>query len=198
VQEPAIKGTGMASLVADFAAARAAGRLDDTLIEARLEARDLEILDEKVLATEWYPIDSYARMLELLCEVMGDGRMQFHVQRGRIAGERILAGGIYHQLENAQKLKQRDGEADAAGSMARLMLTVGNALYNFMEWHYERHEDSRHFSITLTGAEKFPDSARFTIQGVIEYACEHLIDGRPAVTSERPEPGIIVYEVSTV
>ena len=41
VQEPAIKGTGMASLVADFAAARAAGRLDDTLIEARLEARDL-------------------------------------------------------------------------------------------------------------------------------------------------------------
>ena len=37
-------------------------------LEVALDAEDLRLLDEKVQPTAWYPIASYHRLLQVLCD----------------------------------------------------------------------------------------------------------------------------------
>jgi hypothetical protein len=125
---PSIKGTAFLSAHADvnaLVARRAIGRDE---LELALKAEDLRLLDEKVMPTAWYPIASYARLLELLCDKEGHGNVEgYLVMRGEKAGERIAATGIYQQL---------DASAEALGMRAgRIVVTVAGLIYNFTSWH---------------------------------------------------------------
>jgi hypothetical protein len=173
------------------------GQLTRERLEVALRAEDLALLAAKVLPGEWYPITSYGRVLDVLCAELGHGATEYHVMRGRRAAERLTSSGIYHQLEKAQRLKE-DTESDWQEKAARVMLTMTGALYNFMTWRYERDANgSGDFTITLTGADAFPEAGRHTIQGVIEYTTREITGGRVSVTTSRPEPGRIVYRVTT-
>ena len=192
-KNPSIKGTGFGSAVADVEAALENGKLTAARLEERLQPEDLKLLEGKVLPGDWYPIESYGRLLDVLCDAVGGGSPAYHVSRGRLAAERLTSSGIYRQLDKAQSLKDNPnaGWRDDAG---RVMLTMSGALFNFMEWKFELDPDrDGEFTVTLTGAEAFPEAGRHTIQGVIEYATEAITGGTARAESARPEPGRIVF-----
>jgi hypothetical protein len=187
---PSIKGTAYLSAHADVNSllARRALRRDE--LELALEAEDLRLLDEKVAPTAWYPIASYARLLALLCDKEAHGNVErYLVGRGEKAGERIAATGIYQQL---------DASAEALGLRAgRLVVTVAGLIYNFTSWCFEREGATLgHFSIRVDEATEFPEVARLTTQGFIQYAATRVV-GRPLIArSERPLPSRILFHVT--
>lgn len=92
---PSIKGTGFGSAVADVEAALESGQLTAARLEERLQPEDLKLLEGKVLPGDWYSIESYGRILDLLCDAVGGGLPTYHVMRGRRAAERLMSSGIY-------------------------------------------------------------------------------------------------------
>ena len=187
---PSIKGTAYLSAHADVNALLARRALKRSELEVALPAEDLRLLDEKVQPTAWYPIASYRRLLQLLCEKEGKGDVQAYlIGRGEKAGERIAATGIFLQLDTTtEALGVRTG---------RIVITVAGLIYNFTSWHFEREGATvGNFSIRVDEATDFPEVARFTTQGFVQYASTRIV-GRPLhATSERPLPSRILFHVS--
>lgn len=185
VAVPSIKGTAFQSVHDDVHRLLAEGRLSRSALEVRLEAADLAILDEKVIPSSWYPIASYARMVELLVDLEAGGRREeYLIERGERAGARLAALGIYQQLELS---------LDRVGAtVGKLGASLSGAIYNFTRWRYEA-ADLGSFTIMVEEAEAFPEVSRFTTQGFIAYTAER-ISGRPTqVTSERPAPQRVLF-----
>jgi hypothetical protein len=191
VERPSIKGTAFVSAVTDLQELLDSGRLRREQLELRLRREDLEILDSKILPGDWYPIDSYGRIIDLMGEVDGGGA-DYHLQRGRRAAERLLKSGIYRQLDRA--VEQR-AEKDRA-SLIGIMLTVGRTLYNFGSWEILRDQSSDRvlrFELRQMGA--LPENARITIQGFVEWAADHILDRRTRVDSRRAQGERILFDI---
>jgi hypothetical protein len=187
---PSIKGTAYLSAHADVNALVARGALGRDELELALEAEDLRLLEEKVTPTAWYPMASYGRLLDLLCKKEARGDVEgYLVGRGEKAGERIAATGIYQQLDaSVESLGMRTG---------RIVVTVAGMIYNFTSWHFEREGATLgNFSIRVEDALDFPDAARLTTQGFIQYVSTRIV-GRPMLaSSERPLPSRILFHVT--
>lgn len=187
---PSIKGTAFLSAHADVNALLARGAVTRQELEAALEAEDLRLLDRKVQPADWYPIESYRRLLRVLCDKESGGDEQAYlIARGERAGERIAATGIYQQLDtNAELLGTRTG---------RIVITIAGLIYNFTSWHFERAGSSiGHFSIRVEQAEAFPEAARFTTQGFIQYVSARIVGNPMRATSERPLPSRIFFHIT--
>lgn len=194
---PSIKGTAFESAHADLKRLIAEGRVSREALEARLEAEDLELLDTKLLPGSWYPIGSYSRILDVLLEHEGAGRTEYLVERGARAAERLLASGIYRQLERAEHMKDQDPE-DWNARVGNLMVTLSGAIYSFGRWSYTPPlRDGGSFAVEVTEAADFPDNARHTVKGFIAYATNQLTaPQRFVVVSERPTRDHIVFRGS--
>lgn len=191
MDRPSIKGTAFVSATSDLHELLEAGRLTREQLETRLRPEDVEILDSKILPGDWYPIDSYGRILDLLGEVSGGGA-QYHVERGRKAAERLLRSGIYRQLDKAI---ERRSEKDKA-SLISIMLTVGRTLYNFGAWELVRDGSSDNLlRFELQQMAALPENARITIQGFVEWATENIAGGRTRVESRRISADRIVFDI---
>jgi hypothetical protein len=68
---PCIKGALFEPVVADILGLVEAGRLTQTALEAQLQSIDLAFLESKLSTALWYPIETYARLLELLWTYLG-------------------------------------------------------------------------------------------------------------------------------
>jgi hypothetical protein len=191
VERPAIKGTAFLSAVSDLQTLIEAGAVRREQVEARLESEDLAILDAKILPGDWYPIDCYGRILELLGEIEGGGPA-YHVQRGRRAAERLLQSGIYRQLDRAMEKREEKDKS----SLIAIMLTVGRSLYNFGAWELlpDRSEGDR-LCFELRQVEALPENARLTIQGFVEWAAQHIASPRSRVESRRVAPDRIQFDI---
>lgn len=191
MQRPAIKGTAFVSAVADLEELLQSGRLARAQMEARLRPEDLEILAGKVLPGDWYPIDSYGRILDLLGEIDGGGA-RYHVRRGRRAAERLLRSGIYRQLDRAiEKRTEKDGAA-----LVGIMLTVGRTLYNFGSWEVIRDQSTSHkLRFEIRDVAALPENARLAIQGFVEWAVEHIVGGNTRVDSRRARLDVVVVDI---
>jgi len=68
-------------------------------------------------------------------------------------------------------------------------------MYNFTEWRFDVEAEAplAIFRITVSDAAEFPDCARFTAQGFIEYISRSATRRTIRVTSERLSDGSIVY-----
>jgi hypothetical protein len=187
---PSIKGTAFLSAHADVNALLARGALTRQELEVALEAEDLRLLERKVQPADWYPMESYRRLLRVLCDKEAGGDEQAYlIARGQRAGQRIAATGIYQQLDtNPELLGTRTG---------RIVITVAGLIYNFTSWHFERAGASiGHFSIRVEQAEHFPEAARFTTQGFIEYVSGRIMGKPMRAASERPLPSRIFFHVT--
>jgi hypothetical protein len=186
---PSIKGTAFQSAHDDVHALLTRRAITRAALEVALEARDLRLLEEKVSPSAWYPMDSYDRLLRLLCEKEARGRSEeYLIARGVKAGERIAATGIYQQLDTTtEALGIRTG---------RVVVSIAGLIFNFTSWHFEREGATLgHFSIRVEDAANFPEIARFTTQGFIQNAATRIV-GRPMqATSERPLPSRILFHV---
>jgi hypothetical protein len=185
--QPSIKGVAFQSVVEDIQRLRKEGRIGEPEFETLLKPGDIAHLDEVVQPSLWYPVDVYGRCLDLLCTVEGEGRSSYLVMRGVKAAERMMAIGAYrHFLSAADRWGQRAGEA---------MSQLATAMYNFMEWVIQHDEAAGISVLEVKGAADLPDAARHTVQGFIEVLFSR-IGGTPVlVSSRRPKPDLVVYEI---
>ena len=96
---PSIKGTAYNSVHDDLQKMIANGRVKQSELEARMSPEELDMLDSKVLATRWYPIETYRKMLALVAEKDTKGRAEdYLIERGWRAADRLKEAGIYRQL----------------------------------------------------------------------------------------------------
>ncbi|HXX48593.1 MAG TPA: hypothetical protein VEN47_10210 [Myxococcota bacterium] len=185
-QPPSIKATGFQSAADDLIRLVDAGRISRGEVEARLRAEDLRYLDKQLAATTWVPIDCYRRLVEILVEVEANGPAELYLHgRGVRAAQRLHKAGLYRQFE---------ASAETWGNrVGKIATTMAAVLYNFTRWSFEAGSGRGMFQIVVDEAREFPEVARFTTQGFIEYASRTVSGGNEIVRSERPNPDKIVY-----
>ena len=178
-----VKGTAIASVVEDVNRLLAEGRLSRDDLEVRLERDDLVLLDEKVFPSNWYSLGSYGRLTQVLFEAEGKGSVDYLVERGRRAAERLRQGGLYA----AQLKVDRDRWGERVGNM---MVPLGPAIYRDTFWRIELTDgaDGVSFAIEVDVQADFPDLGRLQTQGFIEHAATYASGGPVQVTSERVSP----------
>ena len=183
-----VKGTAIESVVADVNRVVESGGISRADLELRLEAEDLELLDQKLLPSAWYSLGSYGRLMQILFETEGRRRIEYLVERGRRAAERIRNAGLYAQLS-----ADRDRWGDRLGAM---MVTIGPAMYRDTEWSFRLLAASGglRFEIEISVPESFPDVCRHATQGFIEFTAIHASGQNVRVSSERVGPTRIVIQ----
>jgi hypothetical protein len=188
VAVPSIKGTAILGVVEDLHRLVATGRIRRDRLEARLDAEDLRILDDKLLPGMWYPLGSYQRLTEILIEVDGAGRPDYVVRRGARAAERLFAAGLYLQLERgeeigAAKRERGEGWTEREGN---LVASLAGAIFNVSRWRFRVDaDDPTVHRIEAVEAEELPEVSRLAAQGFIEYTATRLSGAPVRVTSER-------------
>ncbi|MEN8183156.1 MAG: hypothetical protein ABFS46_11540 [Myxococcota bacterium] len=195
---PGIKGSAFEAVVTDLVAAIEAGRISREAVEARLEPEDLAVLDSKIVASSWYPIEIYQRLSEILVEVEGGGKPEYVLARGARAAERLFTAGLYQQLrfgEERGRAIQDGGELWSQRDGA-IMATLAGAIFNFSKWRFEVVDAAKGtHRIEVTGAAPMPEVARLAAQGFIEYTSSRLSGTPLRVESHRPEPDRIVFSI---
>ena len=198
---PSIKGTAFQSVALDLGRLIQSGRIALEAVEARLEADDLALLDDKVLPGSWYPLASYRRMSELLCEVEGNNEPSYLMARGQRAAERLFDAGLYQQMQRGEAIgaeKRVRGEAWSEFD-GNLMTSLAGAIFNVSRWRYRRHpEDPNVNRIEVTSATDLPEVSRWAAQGFIEYMASRMTGSTVLVSSERPAPDRIVFTLRFV
>ncbi|HVP30358.1 MAG TPA: hypothetical protein VMW35_14480 [Myxococcota bacterium] len=138
---PGIKGTVFSAIVEHVRALRDAGKIDPSLLEHRLGAKGVEVLEQKILPMNWYPIEVYGRLRDLLCEIEGGGKDEYTVAAAAESARRLKAGGLYQQLNYLERWQAHATTGDAAAdaearrnlfrSQLVLVSTIYAGLFNF-------------------------------------------------------------------
>ena len=186
-----VKGTALESVVADVNRLVETGVISRADLDVRLDAEDLELLDQKLLPSAWYSLGSYGRLTQLLFETEGRRRIEYLVERGRRAAERIRNAGLY-----AQFTADRVRWGDRIGAM---LVTLGPAMYRDTEWSYRllAGGGGMRFEIEVSVPADFPDVCRHATQGFVEYTAVHAAGENVRVSSERVSPTRIVIRAGT-
>src|SRR5262245_30606378 len=194
---PSIKGSAFAAVVEDLRGLVDAGRVSRAVLEARLPAADLAILDARVSPALWYPLASYARLCAVLLELEGGARPEAYVaQRGARAAERLFAAGLYLQLERGEALGAEKRERGEGWSVVEgnLVTSLAGAIFNVSRWRFEVDpRDARLHRIHVSEAADLPEVSRLAAQGFIEYTASRLAGVPLRVESERVAPDQIVF-----
>jgi hypothetical protein len=194
---PSIKGVLIAKLVDDVRALLARREVDREQLEARLSAGTLELLEAKVEIGQWYPIDQYTELTELLSSEEAGNRVEYLHRRGEEALKRLMEAGLYQQIEY---LRREDGafrtrpSRDELLRSCRLVGSIMGALLNFAEqtwdWDPENPDLMLH---QVHQATHYPDVLRHVQEGVVTYLVRLARPDAPAVTSVRVAPDHIVF-----
>ena len=195
--EPSIKGIALQSVIDDVLRLREEGRIPESMLEARLEKKELAWLEEKVQPALWYAIDGYARLTQLLLEVEGRGDPDYIVRRGEAAGARLFDSGIYVQLQHGEKRGEeaRSGGRSFTEHDGRLMTTLSGSMFNFTRWSY-RVEGSEAI-IEVADAAAFPEVSRLAAQGLIQCITARVRNRKVEVRSERPSPDRVIFRFAS-
>src|SRR5262245_8133345 len=182
---PSIKGTAYSSVHDDLERMIQEGRMSRDLLEAELSKEELELFDLKLLATSWYPIDTYRKLLAALARSDAKGRPdEYLFERGWRAAERLKEAGIYRQLGADETSTKSWGARVAA-----LVGGISGLLYNFTRWSVEETTNPHAFQIVVDDAKDFADECRWTAQGFVAYAATMMASGAAVkMTSTRPTP----------
>ncbi len=185
--QPSIKGIALQYAVAAVRRLLETGRLTRDELEIRLDPQDLEILDQKVLPTLWYPMESFARLLEVATTGEAQtGGVEAVISVGVDAANSLFASELYGDfLRSAESRGPRAGEA---------LVRMAPLLCSFGTWTFRRAPGGG-FAIDVREAGAFPEILRHVAQGLIQYLSDRLAGApdRIRVTSERPAPDHIRY-----
>jgi hypothetical protein len=185
-QPPSIKATGFQSAADDLIRLADAGRISRAEIEARLRKEDLRFLDKQLAATTWVPIDTYARVVDILVELEANGAPEVYLHnRGVRAAQRLHKANIYRQFEASTETW--------GNRVGKIVTTMSTVLYNFTRWTFEIGQGRGVWRILVDDAYEFPEVARFTTQGFVEYASRTVSGGNEVVSSERVSRDRLIY-----
>jgi hypothetical protein len=157
-----------------------AGQISKEEVDVKLDAGDLQFLDEKILVGRWYPVDTFDRLVQLTGGRAAAEDPNYLVRRGRKAANQVLDNQIYGHFN--ETIEERGDQGGAS------VLTLAQLMMNFSRWELlpYRNGDASHFVIKVTEAGPMPDVLRYTAQGFIERVAELMVGGPMQVTSERP------------
>jgi hypothetical protein len=198
---PSIKGTAIQAVVADVVRLIQAGRIQADVLEARLEADDLRLLDDKILPGLWYPLPCYRRLTELLWEIEGKRDPAYLLARGARAAERLFDLGLYQQMQRGEEIgaEKRERGENWGEFDGNLMTSLAGAIFNVSRWRYRIHPEVADVArIEVTDAAELPEVSRLAAQGFIEYTAARMTGVDVRVTSERPTPDRIVFSLRTL
>lgn len=188
-----IKGAAFESAVADILRLVDERRLTRGELEARLTIEDLGVLDVKVQPAQWYPLDTYGRLTEMLLRTEGGGRIEYLLERGRNAARRLEASGVYSQISATEKTW--------GARVGDIMASLGPAMFRNTEWVCRINmngEEMRGFEVALSVSEDFPDICRHAIQGFIGHLAGLAVDMKFRIGSRRASPSEILITGRTV
>jgi hypothetical protein len=186
---PSIKGSAFRSVREDVKRLVDQGRIDPEEIATSLSDKDRRLLDSVITPVSWVPIESYARMLELLAlEEGGDDTVRYLRDRGARAAEILLSGTYRSFAAEPGTWGRRVGEA---------MIGIGELLYNFTEWTFHPETDDA-FEFHVSDAVHFPDPALYTAEGFLKWIAERAADRPMRVTSSRPSRDRVVIRFEPV
>jgi hypothetical protein len=168
---PSIKGRFFESAAADVRRLFDDGGLASDRVARWLGPGDQAVLGGPIAAEAWYDIRLYARLLALLRDVEGGGCDDYLRERGSKNCERVLAAGLYSQLEYLSHT-QAGQETDPArrlralGRDLKLLSTISASIFNFTRWNPVVDPEHRdRYRIEVSDARAFPDVAGFTSEG---------------------------------
>src|SRR5262245_59584640 len=159
---PSIKGSVFCGVVEDTRKLVASGRVSQREVARFLTAEDIALLEQPMAVSSWYDIRSYSRMSELLRDVDGGGSNEYLRQLDRQAARRLLAAGLYAQLEylSRTEVMRTEGSARAAafGRDLRILNTMSASILNFSRWtHKPDPQQPGRYWIEITEARDFPE-----------------------------------------
>lgn len=190
---PAIKGSGIESLVTDLARYLEEEDANPEEIEARLDGDDVALLREKVTASRWYPMEQYVRLSRALYDLAGGGASveAFQYERGVAAAERLMRAGIYSQLDDSNHEKTTE---EARLHDLRLRVTMIGAMLNYGTAHVEFDPDETGLiRIEVREARDIPDLLAYTIAGFIGRCGEQIRGAGQQWRVERIEPDVLRF-----
>jgi len=203
--EPSVKGSLFQGAIDDLARLRRVGRVSDEQIEARLAAEDLAFLETNVSAASWYPMDAYARMIQLLGDVEGTGKDSYFVERGRANARRLMKAGLYQQLAFLSRWgdSARGGDEEPAliadyASKLRMVVSLASSIYNVGKWVVE--PDPEHpgrVRIAVREASPYSEPMRLAIEGFYNECARVGREGPVELyISERPSRDVILLRMT--
>jgi hypothetical protein len=181
---PSIKGVTMLRAVNRLQALLENGKLQQSELEVHLDDDDLQLLDQRIAPTLWYPIDCYERVMLLVRSSEGGVGDGYWVRFGaETAAEAFESKSVQIILTGARAFGPRAGVA---------LIKLSGLFYNFAEWQWEG-EITGQFSITARGASAMPELARHGSLGFIQHFAEEFLGRAVPMTSDRPTRDVIIY-----
>ncbi|HTO05871.1 MAG TPA: hypothetical protein VMR86_02350 [Myxococcota bacterium] len=186
---PSIKATLFQRTADQIEGLLASGRLSRETLQERLRPEDFHYLGKQLAASSWVPVATLARVAEIAIESeWGDSSEASLRAEGERAAKDIHALGLYKQFEATT---ERWG-----ANAGRIIVTFASVAYNFGRWTYEPGEDPTWARIAVEGGRDLPEFSRITAEGFIGYMWTVILKAEDVVvTSSRPTPDSIVYEI---
>jgi len=183
-QVPCLKGVTMQAATRRLLAHREGGRLTDDKLEGRLEPEDIEILEQEIAPTLWYPIESYDRIVALLREVEGGASDDWWVEYGKESASEILAfGPVQALLKGARSFGPRAGI---------VLIRLSTLYFNFSKWKFQG-ESLESFQVEVKECEPMSEPCRLIILGFLRHLAKEFVGHSVPIGSERPSSDTIIY-----
>jgi len=196
MHEPAIRGAGMINIVRDLTAYRDAGRIAPEELESALPLAARKLLDDGIVPMDWYPMEIYARITELLVRLEGGDGPVYQRRRGRRAGARFAGSEYFPSLARLRDL--RVASLDELAAAVRFVTNLYVEFFSKGSWVVSRDRDrSDTVRIDVRQAEAYPENLRHAVEGFLEGALAHVAPG-VRCSSERLAPGHIAIRVACV
>jgi len=190
--ELSVKGSLFFAAAVAMRRHRDAGRISEDELSARLGPAALELLDQKIDIARWYPIDAFCEMLDMDWEVSAGRDPDYARRLGQESAARFFSSGLYQQLDYAKRVERVESRS-ALVRQSRLITTVTNALYNFIEIDV-RVEGDR-LVIVFANAAAFSEALRYTTEGFMDEINRQQGSAR-SWSSERIAPDRVRFELN--
>jgi hypothetical protein len=198
---PSIKGSVFASVVEDVRKLIARGDVSRAEAERLLRAEDLALLDGEIFVSHWYDIRTYARLSELLRDVVGRGDNEFLREKGRETARRLLEAGLYAQLEYLQRagvskvIGSRE-RYEAFGRDLRLLTTLSGSILNFSRWLPKPDPDrADRYVIEVSDAKEMPEALCWRSDGFVNEMAQNHGD-KDLWCWERPRQDLVRFRMT--
>jgi len=189
-----VKGNLLLGAVVAVRRLRDRGRVPAEQLAARLSGAALDLIDQKIDVTRWYPVAAFCELLDVDWEVAGNRDPEFMRQEGARTAERLFDRGIYHQLDYAQRV-ERVQSRDALVRQARLITTITGTLYDFLEVEVcVDPESSDQLEIRYHNASEYSEALRYTTEGFMNQINRRHGSSR-SWASERPRPDLVIFRL---
>jgi hypothetical protein len=184
---PSVKAAFFQLAADEVARLLGAGRLTRAALGDFVRPQDWQYLGKQHALTTWIPIETHARLMEVLVALEGGGDPRQYLQCvGACAALSLRQSGMYQQFE-AKSARWGSG-------VGRIFATFGAVAYNFTRWSYEEGPGGSHGRILVDEARDFPECLRFSSEGFIAYLWQNALDRKDiGVQSARVTRDRIVF-----